>query len=393
MSLKEVNIYIDEFGNAHLDLSKKSTFSHFVYTAIVIDKGNIEEAYRKRTEISEKYFQKKPIKSNSISPDEKGTKKRLKVLNELIKLNFLVFVLVIDKSKLQGAGLVNKDVFYKYFNKIFLKQFAKNFDKFSIYADKLGYPEFQRSLTSYVYEHGIQRDLFNLDRYYQLADDKTDEPLIQLADFISGCMGKIFCGSHLHPSAQEFFDILHDRLFVDYFPYERLYFEGYSPDDPKADTEIAKIALEGAIEFINSHEKNTSPEAIEVLKYLVLMFKSFPNRLIRKHEILARLKLVSANYSEMSLRHDIQTLRDKGVLIASIKGKSGYKIPNKLEDMIGFYNRYLDSIVPMLSRVKLSHKTLQLKSLNNINLLDKSHNLDVLNELIKVVESRIRDFK
>ncbi len=377
---------MDEFGNAHLDLSKQGTFSHFVYTAIVIEKSNIELANQKRKEISQKYFQNQPIKSSSISNDEKGFNKRLQALKLLKEVNFVVFALVVDKSKIKAEGLTYKDVFYKYFNKIFLKQFAENFNRFNIYADQLGYPEFRSSLRKYIYDHVIQRDLFNPDRHYQLVEDKAEEPLVQLADLISGCLGKIYCSSHLHPSSQELFELLHDRLFIDFFPYERIYFEGYTPGEAQPSTDVSRIALEEAVIFINSNDKTVSLEALEVLKYLVLMFKSFPDKLIETYEIVSRVQFLSPHYSDATLRQDIQALRDKGLLIVSISGKSGYKIPNKIEDMVGFYNRYLGMIIPMLNRIKISHQTLQLKSLNDINLLNKEYNLDILNELIKVVD-------
>ncbi len=166
MALSEVNVYIDEFGNAHLNLSKAGTFSHFVYTAIVIKRENIQEAYKLRYEISKKFLQGHPIKSSSraLSNDDRGFQKRLNILQYLRSLDFIIFSLVIDKKKIDGDGLKYKDVFYKYFNKVFLKGFVKTYDSFEIYADKLGYPDFQRNLIQYVYDNAIQKDLFNPHR-------------------------------------------------------------------------------------------------------------------------------------------------------------------------------------------------------------------------------------
>ena len=108
-------IYIDEFGNAHLDLSKKGTFSHFVYATVIIDEIDIEKARSLRESVSRKYFQGHPIKSSSLSNDSKGFKKRLDILEELLTLKFDIVSLVANKKSLDGPGLKRRQVFYKFF--------------------------------------------------------------------------------------------------------------------------------------------------------------------------------------------------------------------------------------------------------------------------------------
>jgi hypothetical protein len=159
---------MDEFGNAHLDLSKAGTFSHFVYTAIVIKDENIEKAREIRQNISKQILQGHILKSSarSVGNNPKGNKKRIKILNEISKLDFAIFTLVIDKSKLDSVGLSYHQVFYKYFGKIFLKSVIANYEQFSIYADKIGYPEFQSSLKRYIAENVVQLNLFNQNRSY-----------------------------------------------------------------------------------------------------------------------------------------------------------------------------------------------------------------------------------
>lgn len=109
--MKKVYVFIDEFGNSHLDLSKSGTFSHFIYTAVAISEEDLEKANQLRDFISKKYFQSRPIKSSSIPNDEKGFKKRLEVLAEFKKLNFLIFSLVVNKSKSKSDGLSQKNHF------------------------------------------------------------------------------------------------------------------------------------------------------------------------------------------------------------------------------------------------------------------------------------------
>lgn len=82
----------------------------------------------------------------------------------------------------------------------------------------------------------------------------------------------------------------------------------------------------------------------------------------------------------------VQHLRDHGVLIASIQGKSGYKLPESVEDIAGFYNRYLNSIVPMLNRINICNRKLMVNSVQEVDLLQSKSVYSLLHELIKTLD-------
>ena len=71
----------------------------------------------------------------------------------------------------------------------------------------------------YINTKVIQRDLFAPDRSYILPDDRKAEPLVQLADYLSGCLGRIYCTSPSHEQSVQLFNLLHDRIFIDFFPF------------------------------------------------------------------------------------------------------------------------------------------------------------------------------
>ena len=384
--MQHLHIFVDEFGNTHLNLEKTGTFSHYVLTAVLIEEGKIEQARALRSAISQQYFQGHPIKSSRLSNDEAGFQKRLAILKEMRQLDFLVLSLVINKSKITGEGLGQKDIFYKYFNRIFLKQFPQNFTAFSIHANGVGWPEFKRDLHHYIHNKVIQRDLFTPDRTYQLVEDRLEEPLGQLADFIAGCLGKIYCTSHSHEKAAFLFDLLHDRTFVDFFPFEKTDFSLAVPErDQEKNELIAKIAAASAREALAGGPK-FSDEAQAVLQYLYLMFRTAPDRLVEKYEIIDKVKIAYPNFTEQQLRVCIQHLRDNGVLIVSIQGKSGYKIPDRVEDIAGFYNRYLNSIVPMINRINICNRKLMVSSLQEVDMLRANASYSLLHELIKALD-------
>ncbi|UII26210.1 hypothetical protein LVD15_23380 [Fulvivirga maritima] len=101
--------FIDEFGTNSLNIEKQGTTSHFVYCAIGISEENIDHAREMRDLISTKYFQGRTIKSSSVGNNKKGFEKRLQVIEELLKLNFYIFTLVVDKSKIDSVGLKEKE--------------------------------------------------------------------------------------------------------------------------------------------------------------------------------------------------------------------------------------------------------------------------------------------
>lgn len=114
------------------------------------------------------------------------------------------------------------------------------------------------------------------------------------------------------------------------------------------------------------------------------MFRTAPDRLVEKYEIIEKLKRVFSHFTEQQLRVCIQQLRDDGVLIVSIQGKSGYKIPDRVEDVAGFYDRYLNSIVPMI--MNICNRKLLVNSLQQIDLLQANSNYFLLHELIKTLD-------
>jgi hypothetical protein len=386
--MQHLHLFLAEFGNSSLKMDRVGAFSHFVLTAVLIEEAKLAQARELQADISQRYFQGHPIQSSRIPDDELGFQMRLDMLQELRQLDFLVLSLVINKSKVIGEGLAQQDIFYKYFNRIFLKQFPQNFTAFSIHADQVGWPAFRGCLQHYINTKVIQRDLFTPDRTYQLVEDRLAEPLVQLADFIAGCLGKIYCTSHSHEKAAFLFDLLHDRTFVDFFPFEKTDFSLSIPEHDQEKNElIAKIAAAAAREALANRHK-LSEEAQAVLQYLYLMFRTAPERLVEKYEIIQKLKRVFPNFSEQQLRVCIQHLRDDGVLIVSIQGKSGYKIPDRVEDIAGFYNRYLNSIVPMINRLNICNRKLLVNSLQQVDLLQANSNYSILHELIKTLDKQ-----
>lgn len=383
--MEKLYVYIDEFGNPFLNEEKGNAFSHYVYTAIVFKESEKEALIQAMDFISRKYFKGAIIK---LSNDKKGLLLRKNILNDLKKLNFMVVSLVINKAELKGEGLRYKKVFYKFFHRIFVEKLASNFNAFEICADKIQDTVFQRELRDYIETNGTQIDLFNPERYFRMVGEGTESTLLELTNILADFVGAIYCISHQVGNADELFELLSDRLYVEFFPLTyKTYLADTEEVDKRNDREISRIALEGIIDFVERYENLPKYiEHIEILKYLLLIFRSNPNKLVSTKELISVVKNKVVSYSQDNLRQDIAYMRDRNLIITSPQGKYGYKIPNSIVDMVEFYNRYFSSIKPMLRRIQKSNDLISLRTLNKVNILKQVPEFNVLKELIAIVQ-------
>lgn len=375
-------IFIDEFGNSHLDLSKNGTFSHFIYTSVVLDENFIEKAREVRKDICHKFRLGPDIKSSNIK--EKNFDKRLKILEYLVSnLDFHIDILVIDKSRIDSLGLLDKRTFYKYFQKNFVRKYNERFDSFSIYADSVG-TDFKSELQDFVLNNGINRDLFNPDRFFELTDDKTGEKLVQLADFISGCVGKIFCLSHSSPRAKEIYERIYQRLSVDYFPYETSQSYFLNNSNNQYDILIREMNSQSVYKFIDKDSLNKQ-EHIRLLEYLQLQSQIDPLRLVPTTEILSYVQKFYPNYTTEKLRLLVRDLRYDGLFIISHSGKPGYKLASSYQDIYENFNHFLKYVIPMLQKVQIMNQSLSSISMNKINPIEKDINMLQLKDLLNAL--------
>ena len=370
-------ILIDEFGNTHLDLSKGGTFSHFIYTSVIIKDTDTEKAYTLITEICRKYKLGTELKSSNIKG--KAFHKRKNILIELLeKLDFIVDIMVIDKSKISSNGLKTKQIFYKYFQSLFVSKYNNIYESYSIFADKVG-EEFMFELQTFVRKKSISRDLFNPDRTFEIFDDKK-EKLIQLADFISGCLGKVFCTSHFDERHIELFNLLKSRTSIEYFPFQSFITKEIE-NQSELDKEILKMNYQLIEKFFKNTKAQKNQEKARLLEYLRFQSELNPNKLVSTNELLLYLNNFFPNIKSERIRTIIRDLRYEGLFIVSHSGKPGYKLATKYSDVSEHFNHFLKYIIPMLQKVKILNETLSFNSFNNINPIEKDPNMQRLKEL------------
>ncbi|SHM82868.1 DUF3800 domain-containing protein [Polaribacter sp. KT 15] len=382
--MEKAKIFIDEFGNSHLDLSKKGTFSHFVYASVIIPESEVDNARILRKEICKKFRLGNDIKSKNIG-DKKYFQKRLDILNYLIEnLDFSIDVLVIDKDKLDKdeGGLRFKKTFYKYFQKVLIRKYNQVYSSYNIYLDKLGSDDFRTELVNFIDNNGTQRDLFNPDRTFELSDDKTDEKLVQLADIIAGSLGRLFCLSHYNPESSKIYEILHTRMSVSYYPYLKI----SNKEIKKTKTlskEISQLNLESLKNYLESSKKSEDALKRRLLEYLYTNSKIDSERLVPSYELINFLKNFSKTITEDKLRLLIRDLRYEGLFIISHSGKPGYKLASNYSDIEQHFSHFMKYIIPMLNKIKILNQNISQLSFNKINPLEKDNQFERIKKLIE----------
>lgn len=376
--MEKVYVFGDEFGTSTLKNNDVKNITHFVYAAIVVKESQLEKAKNVRAEISNNFFKGNILKSSSKILKNEDT--RLKVLDYLIEnLNFIVYILVIDKTKLdkEKGGLRFKEVFYKYFQKIFIAQINNNFSEFEIHMDNLINEKYQVELKNYI----AQNYKNNFFEKYHISDDKN-EPLIQLADIVAGSYGRVFNAAFVSKNSE----IIHDKLKpvtgnISFFPYNKDDSKTFNIENTtkKVDKEIYNIVRNDALDFL---EKEDDPIIINILECLLLYQKISPFNYTQTYEFVNSVKHNTGKTITVEvLRGVVKKMRFKGIIVVSSSSKSGYKLAVNKSDVHLYFKHYLNYINPMLKKVDIANSIFMNKTVGDFIPLEK------LEELKKLVET------
>ena len=373
---EKVFIYGDEFGTLTLKTNDVKNITHFIYTAIVIKESNLENALKVRDDISNKFCQGQIIKSSS--KPLRNIENRINAIEYLTSnLNFIVYAFVIDKEKLSKdkGGLRFKEVFYKYFQKIFLNQVNNNFNDFEIHMDNLINEKYQIELKNYLNQN-YQNNFFEK---YNISDDK-EQPLIQLADLIAGSLGRVFNDSFKTERNDELINLLRPKIqnFI-FFPSKEEQVSKAKENSKEVDSEIYSIVRNDTENII---ENENDIVITSIIENLLWNQKILPYNYIQTFEIVNNVKQnTGKEISIENLRIIIRDLRYKGVIIVSSSNKSGYKLAVNKSDVSIYFTHYLNYVIPMLKKVEIANNIFMNKTVGDYIPLNE------MNELKNLVDS------
>lgn len=378
--MKQITAFADESGTNSFDFKKEGT--HFIVSAVIVDNNNLESVITQVEGIRKKHFQTGEMKSNRIG---KNDPRRIRVLKDLANVDFHIYSLVVDKSKLFSDGYKYKKTFYKNLCGILYTELYKAYPDLNLIVDEHGHNPFMLSFRKYV-EKKHNNTLFSEQFLFEQSHEHV---MLQVADIIAGTLLRCFDQSKLSSQMDEFLAILQPKIIsIKHYPnYNRI---EINPEKESSDfnLNIANLSQDRVLDFIQNSKQNKfiTDEHIICMRLLWFAFQTDKQKYVTTQELINHLSLgktekVNVHY----LRTLIGQIRDAGVLIASSKGKnSGYKLPCSNNEIITYIRHGNDMILPLLSRIKTCVDAV---NLNNLNTLNKSELLadpefDVLKKII-----------
>jgi hypothetical protein len=364
--------FIDESGNNSFEFETQGNC--FIVSAIICTEENLHGIERQIDEVRRKYnFQSSELKSSKIAGNHS---KRIKILNEFEDSNFTVVTLIVDKKRLNSQGFKYKKSFYKYLNGILYKNLYESFRTLSITVDELGSNPFMLEFKKYVIKNHVV-DLFG-GSDFDMTNSRGSK-LIQLADLYAGSMNYTISENKAGEHSKELQNILSKKTSqIIHFP--KIYHET-SLDEliqhNDYDSNVSEVAIYKIRQFLELSDASDKFNSIQkqFLNILLLNFEAgFKGRYTSTKEILNHINYATENplSTEVFRNKIIAKLRDKGIIISS--NRSGYKIPNSLNDVQSFVKLNKNIILPMIERIKIARAIVKTATINNIDILDTEPN-------------------
>mgnify|MGYP001343427301 CR=1 FL=1 len=373
--------FIDESGDPSLEIEKDGVSSYYVIGAILISGDDNLALCRQLAEtVRQTNFGEGEIKSSSVG---KNIKRRRVILNDLSKLPLVFYAFIIDKQNIyKDSGLKFKKSYIKYSHGRLYKRLYKSFSSLHVVADEHGHPEFMESFKLYL-KKNYQRNLFDHEDFS--FANSTSEILLQIADFLSGSVQRIFSGKDPRDVFNEFSAI---TIMLEKWPpsADSLGFMEGLETSEKFDNIVAEQGIMHARSFIDAPSSVDNEEIesqVETVRYLLYKYELNPYGYVSTKEILNHLNQTrEAELKEHRFRsHVIARLRNNGVIIAS--GSNGYKLPNCSTDMDTFVSLVNTQTIPYLKRLSYARRQLILATKGGYEIIPKEKYPD----LLKCIES------
>lgn len=363
--------FIDESGNSGMNLQKAGTSNHFVIAAILIPENKLFEIETAVEQICRRYFQTGEMKSSRVG---KNTKRRMQVLQELIKLDFYALVGVTDKTRLfRGTGLEYHGSFIKFLSRQVHHSLQRIFSSLQLIIDEHGDSKFISGFERYIKSDIIQTLFESFD--IEFRDSKACV-LLQVADFIAGTVYQQYEHSQ-GVNSPNYIQVLMPKMTLLEWPgnYDQNLFDNPYVTRSTFDSCISSTAIRIARDYIEHHRFDNQLEVADRVIFLELLLCKLqfekPSLYVSTSAILCH---INAFRKEPCNKYYIRSsvvapLRDAGLLIAS--NNQGYKIPVTEEELHEFFNHSLGVVEPMLDRLLKCRDGIQLATEGKLDLFQQ----------------------
>ncbi len=379
MPAKPNRCYLDEFGSHGFDFTKADVSSHFIVGGPIVVEDSVDGLLAQLDSVAANHFGGGVIKSKNVGNDDE---RRLKILHDLLELDFHLFSLVVDKREITDGPIRRyKRTFIKYLNSLAYDELYLSFPRLKLFADEIGTKEFMDGFVRYVEKKHLQKDIFgNAEFGFQSGRSNR---LTQLADFIVGTLARFFDVTKRSPRANEIMGALQRSgklLPIAQWPkrpdhsFQTQAMPGFETMVAAVDEVIEDQSIRTAQRFLEDAKESTDEFIREQSASLNYMLHTLayddPARYISTKEFMENLALYPDMLDQKKPfgRCVMGRMRDAGVLISS-NGK-GYKLVVNHKDLEQFVKYYDSYIGPMLKRLRTCRNKIRLVTQNELDILD-----------------------
>jgi len=353
-------IYLDETGDNGFRFDNDTTSYWFTIVGIIVDGNEEAELEDSLHKLASTYHQGGPIKSSKWT----NPKKRAQFVDDLMKLKWRGYALIVDKRKLIGDGFLYKKTFYKRIPRQIYQYLKTVLNNADVYPDPVGSPEFLEDLKKYILKK-CPGDLFD-DANFNFKSAKTNR-ITQLADFTSGTLFRdLRDGTNL-------FSALSNKFVVKRFPIKRSTFTECTENfEDKYDKDIAELSFNLAKSFLETNKGNDDTLFIDQMRFLEMLlyeimngnpFYYLPTKLLQQE--IARNRNIPS-ISDLYFRTKIiGQMRSRDVIIVSNRN-GGYKLPVSYAEVSEYLANLNEKVQPMIERANLMADHIQVRTGHNI---------------------------
>lgn len=363
--------FVDDSGGTSLKTTVRDVGAYFVIASVVVPAEDLDAVRAEVDALRKKYFGPGEMKSSGVGGD---SDRRLRVLTDLTRLKWLGYVLAIDKREVsEGSGLIYKQPFLKFLHRKLYGTLFSTFPRLQVVADEHGSRDFMDGFESYVAGH-FQPTLFD-QADFRFADS-TDEPMLQLADFVAGSIARVVDPTRAeHESVRgEILTLLRPRLagIEEWPPRHRSLRPPSTEAQPEHDRAIEALSVNRTMDVLEKLEDDEDP--VTGARRAVLKYLLFTQR-FEGDPYVATAKLMRLVREDTRLDLSVQQfrarviapLRDQGIIIAS--SSKGYKLPTSLRDIQDFVDHDLSILRPLTARLGMARRAVLLGTANTVDIL------------------------
>jgi len=369
--MERLHVFVDEFGDTHLDATKDGVSSTYIVAAVCVRDRALGSAVVMAEAIRRRHFQTGEMKSSSIGANDA---RRLQVLRELSKMDAFVIAFCAKKKDInKRTGLAFKKSFIKYFAGILYKRVNRCSDDLQILIDEHGNAAFREELRTYL-DNKFKNDLFAFPKFD--FGDSRDHVLLQAADLFAGSLARLYDDKKVSDRSQELKGTIDRHVSVTLWPSGRedgaLPATEFSSED---DENVRRYCMQRAEEYLD-RASNATGDREEIARAIFLDSLLAHHSAGEPGEYLSTSSLkreISAQLGEQIGDHRFRSvivakLRDADVIISSCS--KGYRIPTCVKDVVEFSSFANSLIPPMVARIARARKGVREATLGRIDMLE-----------------------